>query len=60
MDHAINVRVRREDFVKLGFVGDVHGVELWALAREQLDPVEAFLGSIVQVIDNDDLVASLK
>lgn len=60
MNDAVNVRVGREDLVEGGLVGDVHLVELGALARDELHAVDALLGGIVQVVDDDDLVAGLE
>ena len=60
MNDAVNVRVRRENLVESGLIGDIHGVELGALARDELDSVDAFFGGVVEVVDDDDFVASLK
>lgn len=60
MDYAVNVWVLGEDLVEIGLVGDVHRVELGTLAGEELNAVDAFFGGIVQVVNNDDFVASLE
>lgn len=43
MDYAVNVWMCGKDLVKLGFVCNVHGEEVGALARDQLDPIDTFL-----------------
>lgn len=58
VDDAVDVWVLREDFIKGRLVGDVHLVECRALASDELDAIEAFLRGIVQVVDDDDVVAS--
>lgn len=60
MNHAVNVGVHGEDLVKGGLIGDVHLVKLGTLAGDELHTVDAFLRSVVQVVNNDDLVASVK
>lgn len=56
MNHIIDVRMLAEDFRKASLVGDVDLVELRSLSRDELDPVDAFLRRVVQVVDDDDLV----
>ena len=60
MDDIVNIRVGSKDLVKGSFVGDVHAVEGGTLASDQLDAVDAFFRGIVKVVDDDNLVASLK
>lgn len=60
MDHTVNVRVLLEDLLHRALVGDVERVEERALAADQLDPIHAFLGRVVETVDNDDLVAGLQ
>lgn len=60
MNDRVNVGMRAEDLVKGRLVGDVDGVEFRALAGEELEPVDAFFRRIVQVVDDDDLVASFE
>ena len=48
----------RKYFIKSRLVGDVHVVECRAFAGNELDAVEALLCGIVQVINDDDVVAS--
>ena len=60
MDDTVNVRVRLEDLVESGLIGDVQLGQLSLLARDQLNAVEGLSRGIVQVVSNDDLVASLE
>lgn len=59
MDDIVDVRIGREDLVEGSLIGDIHTVEGGALAGDQLDPIEAFLRGIVQVVNNNNLVAGL-
>lgn len=60
MDDAIDLGVLIENLVQGGLVRDVHLVELWSLAADELDAVESHLGRVVEVIDNHHLVAVLE
>lgn len=60
MNHIIDIRVLAEDFRKASLVGDVDLVEVRSFSRDELDPVDAFLRRIVQVVDDDDLVVSFQ
>lgn len=60
VDHAVNVGVLAEDLVQGSLVGDVDIVELGALAADELDAIDDFLGGVVDVVDDDDLVTSLE
>ena len=60
MNHIIDIRMLGKHLRKAGFVGDVDLVELRSLARDELDPVDACLGRIVQVVDDDNLVVCLQ
>lgn len=60
VDDTVNVRVRLEDLIESGLIGDVQLGKLGLLARDQLNTVESLSRGIVQVISNDDLVASLE
>ena len=56
MDDIVNIWVRGEDLVKFGFVGDVAGVVLGSFPGDELDAVEDFLGGVVEIVDDDDLI----
>ena len=60
VDDTVNVRVRLEDLIESGLIGDVQLGELSLLARDQLNTLESLRRGIVQVIGDDDLVASLE
>lgn len=60
MDNAVNVGVSLEDLVEVGLVGDIELNELGLLAADGLDTVQSLSGGVVEVVGNDDLVASLQ
>lgn len=60
MDDTIDLGVLFKDLVQGGLVRDVHLVELWSLAADELNAVEGHLGRVVEVIDNHHLVAVLE
>jgi hypothetical protein len=60
VDNAVNVGVGLKDLVESGWVGDIGLDELGPLAADQFNAVDDFGGRVVQVVGNDDLVASLE
>lgn len=60
MDNAVNVGVSLEHLVEVLLVGDIELNELGLLAADQLNAVQSLGGGVVQVVSNDDLVASLQ
>ena len=60
MNHIIDIRMLRKDLCKAGLIGDVDLVELRSLPGDELDPVDALFGRVVQVVDDDDLVVCLQ
>lgn len=60
MDDAVDGRVLLEDGVKGGLIGHVDVVEGGALPAEELHAVEGHDGRVVQVVDDDDIVAVLE
>lgn len=60
VDDAVNVGVRSKHLVEGSFVGDIHLSEVWPLSGDQFNAIEDLCGGIVQVVGNDDLVASFK
>jgi len=60
VNDAVNLRVRSEDAIECGLVGDVGLVENRALAADELDAVDGDLGRVVEVVNNHDIVAVLK
>lgn len=56
VDDIVDIWVLREDFVKLLLVGNVALVVFGALAGDELDAVEDFVGGVVEVVDDYDLV----
>ena len=60
MNDAVNVGVGREHPVERSRVGDIGLDELGPLATDQFNAVDDFGGRVVQVVGDDNLVASLK
>ena len=60
VDDIVNVRMLVEDSIQLLLVGDIAGVVLRSLARDELNAVDDLLGRVVRVVDNDHLVVGLK
>lgn len=58
MDHAVDIRIRGEDLVKRGFIGDVNVVVGRSSAGQQFNAANDFLGRIVLIVNDDNLVAS--
>lgn len=59
MDHIVNIWVVGEDLVQALLVCDVDIVQSWANTRDHLNAIDDFIGRVVQVVHNDNLVASL-
>lgn len=60
VDNAVDVGVSLEHLVEVLLVGDIELNELGLLAADQLNAVQSLGGGVVQVVSNDDLVASLQ
>lgn len=60
MNDAVDCGILRKDLVQLILVGDVGLVELWTLARDELDAVKGDLGGVVEAVYDDDFVAMLE
>lgn len=60
MDNVVNVWVLLEDLVERSLILNVELVELWLLAADELNAVDDLLRRVVEVIDDDDLIASLE
>lgn len=60
VDNAVNVGVSLEDTVKASLVGDIELSELGLLAADQLNALESLSRGVVEVVSDDDLVASLE
>ena len=60
MDNAVNVGIRSKHLVKGSRVGDISLDKLGSLAADQFNAVDDFDGRVVQVVGDDDLVASLE
>ncbi len=60
MNDAVNVRMFIEDIIKSSFIGDIYIVKEWTFSTDQFDAVDTFLGGIVKIVDDDDLVVSLQ
>lgn len=60
MDDVVDVGVLLEHLVKRGLILDVELVELGLLAADELNAVDDLLGRVIEVVDDDDLVASLE
>jgi hypothetical protein len=60
VDHVIDVWVLLEDLVQRSLICDIDLVEGGPLAADELDAVYDFLGGVVEVVDDDDLVIGFK
>ena len=60
MNHIVNIGMRLEHFVQGCFIGDVELDKLGLLAADQFNAMKSLLKGVVQIIDDDHLVASLK
>ena len=60
MNHRVDLRVLLEDLLQRSRVRDVDIVEGRALSREELNTVEGFLGRVVEVVNNHNIVSRLK
>lgn len=60
MDDAVNIGMVLEQLVEGAIVGDIDLVELRPLAGKQFDAIDGLLGRIVQVVGDDDFVASFQ
>jgi hypothetical protein len=60
VDDAVDLRVLGKDIVETGLVCDIDLEEGGASAADELDAIERDHGRIVEVIDNDDVVAVLE
>ena len=60
MNDAVNVGVGLEDLVEGGIIGDIQLGELGLLAGDQLNALQGFGGGVVQIVRDDNLVASLE
>lgn len=60
MNNAVNVGVSLKDLVEAILMGDIDLDELGLLAANSLNTVEGLGGGVVQVISDNDLVASLE
>ena len=56
MDHAVDIRMLREDFVKRSFIRDIEIIKFGFLTAYELDAVDDFWGRVVQVVCNDNLI----
>lgn len=60
VNDAVDVGVSLEDLVEALLVGDIELDEFGLLASDELDTVQSLGGGVVQVVSNDDLVASIE
>lgn len=60
MDNVVNIWVLLEDLVERSLILNVELVELWLLAADELNAVDDLLRGVVEVVDDDDLIASLE
>lgn len=60
MNDVVNVGVLLEHLVESSLILDVKLVELGLLAADELNAVDDLLGRVVEVVNDDDLVASLE
>ena len=60
VNDRVDIGMLAEDLVEGRLIGDVDGVELWALASELLQAVDDLFGGVVEVVDDDDLVVGFE
>ena len=60
MNNAVNVGVGLEHLVEAVLLGDIELDELGLLAADQLNALKSLGRRVVEVVSNDDLVASLE
>jgi hypothetical protein len=60
VDDRVNLGVLVKDIIKGLLVCNIHLIETWSLASDELDAVDNFLVSIVEVVDNDNIVVGLE
>ena len=60
MDNIINVGMRGEYAVESGFVRDINVEKLRLLSTDELNAVQDHCGRIIEIVYDDDLVASLQ
>jgi hypothetical protein len=60
VNHIVDIWVLLEDLVERGLVCHVALVEGRSLAADELDAVYDFLGRVVEVVDDDDLVVGFE
>jgi hypothetical protein len=60
VNDAVDLGVFGKDFVEGSLVCDVDLVKGGALAADELDAIDGDLGRVVEIIDNDDIVAVLE
>ena len=60
MDDTVDVGVSLEDLVEAILVGDIELKNSGLLAADKLNALEGLGRGVVQVVSNDDLVASLE
>lgn len=60
VNDAVNVAVLLEDGIEGLLVGDIALGILGLLAADQLNAVDDFLGGVVEVVNDDDLVAGFE
>lgn len=58
MHDGIDAGVLREDVVETSLVGHIDLVEGRSLSANELDAIDGFLGRVVEVVDDHDVVAS--
>ena len=56
MDHAVNVWVCLEYFVKILLFSDIDLKEIRSLSADKLDAIEGFFGGVVEVVCDYDFV----
>lgn len=60
VNDTVNLGVLLENLLQGSLVCDVHLVQLWPLSCEQLYSVDALFARVIEVVDDDDIVAGLE
>jgi len=58
VDHTVDIRVRFEDLIQGGSLGDVHIVKSRTLAANEFDTIHGLVRRVAEIINDDDLIIS--
>jgi hypothetical protein len=59
VDHIVDIWMLVKDLVQSDLMGKVDSMEFWSHASEKLDAADDLVRGVVEIVNDDDLVASL-